>query len=362
MARRQQHMVFAQNRRPHRFRRFFLSLLGILLLLLLIAGTASFIISHRVRLETHRVTVADLPDALNGFSIVQFSDLHGASLGRGQASVANALGRETCSCVVFTGDMLGAGGSVDAMLALLDLDIPAMEDSVPKLYLPGDEDPSYLDATRHGNDTALADWASALQERGVTILDRPFLFTRGARGGSRLWIVPENVLTLGLDSYTQEWTSRLSAMTASGSQPESVRVAEYHIARAAAIRESVADMRQSDILVVVSHRPLTEEYARYLNSGSERGDLFVLRRAALVLSGHLCGGQWRLPGFGPVYVPDYGWFPGTEGISGMGWIGGVPQYISPGLGASGTAYPALPFRIFNPPVVTKLILTNRTGG
>ncbi len=358
MARRQ-HLVFAQNRRPHRIRRFFIRLFLALLIVLLIAATASFIVSHRVRMETLRVTVADLPDDLNGFTILHLSDLHGGRLGRGQSSVGNALGKETCSCVVFTGDMLGPDGDTGALLELLALDVPALAPDVPKLYLPGDEDPPYLDATVHGSASALADWAEALRERGVTILDRPVLFTRGRNGGSRLWIVPENVLTLGLDSYAREWTDRMAAMQSSGSLPESVRVAAYHIERAEAIRQSVADMRENDILVVVSHRPVTEEYARYLNSASSRGDVFVLRRAALVLSGHLCGGQWRLPGLGPVYVPDYGWFPGTEGISGMGWIGGVPQYISPGLGASRTAYPVLPVRVFNPPTATRLVLTNR---
>ncbi len=356
MARRQDRLVFTANRSPHRVRRFFVGLGVFILLLLLIAGALSFITSHRVQLETLRITVSDLPGDLNGFSILHLSDLHGATLGREQAGIGRVTEGVSCSCVVFTGDMLTPEGGTGPMLALLD--VLGQDEGVPKYYFPGDEDPDYLDASLHGNETALADWAFALAERGVTVLDRPVLFTRGQNGRARLWIVPENVLTLGLDSYEHEWRQKRAAMETSGSRPESLRVADYHLTRAAEIRERVADMRDTDILVLVSHRPVTEEYARYLNDGSARGDLFVFRKASAVLSGHLCGGQWLLPGLGPVYVPDYGWFPGAEGISGLNWVAGVPQYISPGLGASARAYPFPPVRVFNPPTVTKIILTN----
>ena len=44
-------------------------------------------------------------------------------------------------------------------------------------------------------------------------------------------------------------------------------------------------------------------------------------------------------------------------ITGMGYLGGVWQHISPGLGPSGL-YPWMPFRLFNSPGATMLVLTS----
>ncbi len=60
-----------------------------------------------------------------------------------------------------------------------------------------------------------------------------------------------------------------------------------------------------------------------------------------------------------MYVPDFGWFPPDSGISGWNWVGGAAQHISPGIGASGS-YPWWErFRLFNPPVITRILLTAR---
>ena len=77
-----------------------------------------------------------------------------------------------------------------------------------------------------------------------------------------------------------------------------------------------------------------------------------------MLAGHYCGGQWRLPGKGAIYVPEYGWFPEDRLIQGLDYLSGLPQYISPGLGAS-DYYPWQRGRVFNSPVVTLITLTAR---
>ena len=60
---------------------------------------------------------------------------------------------------------------------------------------------------------------------------------------------------------------------------------------------------------------------------------------------------------GAVYVPELGFFPQDEKITGMGYLAGVWQHISPGLGA-GTDYPwFMPMRLFNSPGATMLVLT-----
>ncbi len=82
-----------------------------------------------------------------------------------------------------------------------------------------------------------------------------------------------------------------------------------------------------------------------------------------MLAGHYNGGQWRLPFLGAVKVPasagkGSGWFPGDMGVVGLSSYQGIPQYISPGLGASNAiGLPA--FRLFNTPQITQITLTTR---
>ena len=45
-------------------------------------------------------------------------------------------------------------------------------------------------------------------------------------------------------------------------------------------------------------------------------------------------------------------------VQGLSWLGNVPQYISPGLG-SDPHYEYQPGRVYNPPVITKIILTRK---
>ena len=75
-----------------------------------------------------------------------------------------------------------------------------------------------------------------------------------------------------------------------------------------------------------------------------------------MLAGHYNGGQWRLPWGGAVYVPELGWFPEDERVTGLDYLAGIPQHISPGLG-SDPHYTYQPGRLFNPPKLTRIILT-----
>ena len=93
---------------------------------------------------------------------------------------------------------------------------------------------------------------------------------------------------------------------------------------------------------------------------SAKESVFSIRYASLILAGHYNGGQWRIPGAGAVYVPEFGWFPEDRLIRGLSYLGDIPQYISPGLG-SDPHYEYQPGRVYNPPVITKIILTRKSG-
>ncbi len=348
--------VFAEDRSPHRVRRFFSGLLLILLALALLTAAFNFAVTHEAVLETQRVTVPNLPADLEQFSILHLSDLHGAVYGSGQAAIRTLLKDQRLSCCVITGDMLGEDADPGPLLEIVGFLAP----DLVKVYLPGDEDPPYLATTAQAGLSPLTPWAEKLQAAGVILLDRPVLITRGRKDEARLWLIPEELYTLDLGALERTWQGYLDSLTGldglTADQAAVKRASEYQLLRVAEIRESLAQMKETDIQVVVSHAPVSEDYARTLLGWSSREDLFSIRQASLVLAGHFCGGQWRLPWGGAVYVEDFGWFPEDRLITGFSYVSGIPQYISPGLGANHvTSWQ--PFRLFVHPVVTKVVLT-----
>lgn len=335
---------------------FLRGLLMFLLLLVLVVAAGNYIVDNQVRYDNLKVTVTSLPGDLENWSILHFSDLHGRELGKAQSQIKSALGTVRVSSIVFSGDMLGPKGDVTALLDLAAL----LPGDVPKLLLVGDEDDYYLDPTPHGHASALADWALAAQDAGITILDEPILFTRGRDGSARIWFVPEYLYSLDLDSLDRAYRSQLDSLTGSltAEQAARRRVAEYQVERVARIREAKASIKSTDIQIAVTHVPLTKDYVDEMLQTNAKGTVFSLRNVGLVLAGHTCAGQWRLPGVGAVWSPDDGWFPSDDKLTGFGYISGVPQYISPGLSVSGI-YPYFPFRFFNSPTVTYIALTNK---
>ena len=113
-----------------------------------------------------------------------------------------------------------------------------------------------------------------------------------------------------------------------------------------------------DIQIALTHVPLTKEYVEDMVYWSGKEDFFSLRYTSLILAGYYNAGQWRLPGAGPVYVPEKGWFPGDQGITGLEYLAGIPQHISPGMGTS-PQYTWQPGRLFNSPVITRIVLTRK---
>ena len=329
----------------------------LILPILLIAGwLVNFTISSHVTLENTRLRVLNLPDDLENYSILHISDLHGEEYGEKQKAIAMALGETLYSCVVMTGDMLGEKGEIQPLLDLIAL----MPKETPKYYIPGDTDGSMTDNGAHGSLEVFRDWALELQRAGVTLLDRPVMEVRGK---GRIWFVPEELYALDLEGmlavYSKqrnELRERAASLTADDAAR--LRWLEYETERLEATAEMKKTFLETDIQIVLTHTPLTADYVRDMVQWTEKGDAFSLRYASLILAGHYNGGQWRLPWGGAVYVPELGWFPEDELVRGLDYLAGIPQQISPGLG-SDPHYRWQPGRIFNPPVLTRIVLTAR---
>ena len=357
MRREKNHYVFADPKRFGKSHRVRNTVLIVLLLLILAFFISNFVISNRVRVEDMRLTVLNLPVDLEEYSILHISDLHGARYGEEQKAIKTALGNTRYSCVIMTGDMLGEDGDVEPLLELIAL----MPSDTPKYLIPGDMDGAFVDTEAHGSLSPYSDWAVRLADAGVILLDRPVSETRGK---GTIWFVPEEVYMLDLDVTESVYRKQLDAMNQRAASltvddAARIRALEYELQRVEDIRTRKAEIKAEDIQIVLTHTPLTEEYINSMVSWTEKDTVFSIRYANLILAGHYNGGQWRLPGVGAVYVPELGWFPEDSEVQGLSWLGNIPQHISPGLG-SDPHYEYQPGRIYNPPVITRIILTRKS--
>lgn len=352
MARRQQY-IFSDE--PRGGKGLLIGFLVVLAILLAGLFTANLAMTHTVSYTREYVTIANLPTDLDNFTILHLSDLNGHELGDRQSAVKKAIGdRSGYGAVVLSGNMVGETGSVQPMLDLLS-QLPA---STPVLLLPGDGDPALYATAAHASLSAYADWAQQLIDAGVIILDEPYAITAGK---ATIWFTPENLYTMDTVSTEKAWQNQIDVLSAqveplTADQSALKRTAEYQVARMQRIREKIASMKEKDVQVAVSHMPLTKESVAESRAWAV-SKVFSMTNVSLALSGGYCAGQWRIPGVGAVYVPELGFFPADEYITGMGYLAGVWQHISPGLGAS-PDYPwFMPMRLFNSPGAAMLILT-----
>lgn len=352
MARRQQY-IFTQE--EHRGKGLLIGVLVVMAILLAGLFTANLAMTHTVAYTREYVTISHLPTGLDNFTILHLSDLNGAELGDRQSAVKKAIGtRSGYGAVVLSGNMVGESGNVQPVLDLLT-QLPA---GTPVLLLPGDGDPALYATTAHTTLSIYADWAQQLIDAGVIILDEPYAITTGK---ATIWFSPESLYTTDTVSTEKAWQNQIDRLNAQVEpltldQSALKRTAEYQVQRMQRIRETIATIKDSDIQVAVSHMPLTKEAVAESRAWAT-SKVFSMNKVSLILSGGYCGGQWRIPGVGAVYVPELGFFPEDERITGMGYLSGVWQHISPGLGA-GTDYPwFMPFRLFNSPGATMLVLT-----
>ena len=344
-----------RRERKHGFRDGLLIFLPLFAAALLVSN---FIVSNGVRLDKVNLTLLNLPEDLEQYSILHLSDLHGAVYGEHQQAVRSALGSTRYSCVVMTGDMLGPEQDIQPLMDLIAL----MPEGTPKYYIPGDMDGEYLDSGAHGSLSVYTSWAEKLQQAGVTILDRPVAETRGK---GTIWFVPEELYTLDLEGMIRVYQSQLAEMnrritTLTAEDAARRRVLEFEISRMEAIGELREQFKPEDIQIVLTHTPLTQEYVRDMITWGSKEDYFALRYAGLILAGHYNGGQWRLPLRGAVYIPELGWFPEDSRVRGLSFVEGIAQYISPGLG-SDPHYENMPGRIFNAPTVTLITLSRKAS-
>lgn len=358
LARRKNEYLFAPQREKCSHLGAWLVVLALLAALAATVWLTNRGVNQKLSLETEKVHVMGLDKTFEGFTVLHISDLHGSGLADDLSQWKSLLNGKNYHAVVFSGDMVGRDGDDEPLLTLIH-NLNTLREGVPIYFIAGDEDPEPVLSTARGTPKVLASWVEDAQKAGAIYLDAPVSQTVGKK---TVWFSPEYLYDVDVDGLIGALTSQQQSMEAQGTQYEAeggaaYRALGYRIEAYQRTQQALKEMTDTDLQIAVNHVPMETSYIRESIEWADQEKIFNFRNISLLLCGHYCGGQWRLPGGGAIYVPEKGWFPSDDGIRGMQRINSLNQYISPGIGASND-YP-MKGRLFNKPTVTLITFTAR---
>ena len=251
-----------------------------------------------------KISSSHIPAAFSGFRIAQVSDLHNAEFGKNNTELLKLLSESRSDIIVITGDLIDANHT-DVGIAL-----GFAQESVriaPTYYVTGNHE-----AASPQYDTLKA----GLEEAGVIVLEDEAISLE--RNG-------ETITLLGLGD--PDFTVKGDMF---GEVPAMVSTK---------LKNLIGD--ESGYTILLSHRP--ELFETYVDGGID-----------LVFSGHVHGGQFRLPFIGGLVAPKQGLFPKYTG--GAYTEGQTTMVVSRGLGGQ-----EAPIRILNTPELVMLELHTEIG-
>lgn len=254
--------------------------------------------NNDVSFSHYRCENARLPEAFEGYTFLQVSDLHNKSLRRQLPQVLERCEAAGVDAVAVTGDAIDSP-HIENALSLMS----ALSQRYPVYYVPGNHEALIP--------KSYATFKQRLVELGVVLLeDRSVMLTRGEASIALLGLTDPAFDNRGLiHGQTGGFAGRLKALH-----------------------------DPTHYTVLLSHRP--ELFELYAQAGVE-----------LTLSGHEHGGLVRLPRVGALVALNQGLLPQyTEGIH---YQGTSALVISRGLGNS----PFFVSRINNPPELVLVTLT-----
>lgn len=354
--------------REYRIRGRKITFLGFMVIIFITLFLVVLAMNDRsVSVDTESIIITGLPEEFEGFKILHISDLQGKNFGQDQSAISRITQNLSYDAVLITGDMIGENGDPSSFYDLLDV----LSSRKPVYFIAGDNDPSPLLAQARDNSSqtltlnqmVLADWVLGAQERGAIFLNTPQKITKGSRN---IWLIPDLFLNLDIaravellkDEMQQEEESMLIGIDES---KQALPFTSYRYQTLLRAEERLLTYNAQDIIIMLSHEVPTDSQI-FVSQDALSGEELKSYYPApdLILSGHFCGGEWRIPGIGAFHIPSrmsarYGWFPNQKYVSGERSVGGTVVYTSPGLSVSNDTL--LPFRLMNPPKVTLITLT-----
>lgn len=340
----------------------FMAMIAVLIFLIVLAVN-----DRSVNTEYESIIITGLPDDFEGYKILHLSDLQGKNFGQDQSSLSRIIGNLSYDAVVITGDMVGENGDASAFYALLDV----LNSRKPVYFIAGDSDPAPLRSEARDNSSetltlsqmVLADWVLGAQERGAILLNTPMKITKGS---GNIWLLPDTFLNLDIahaaellkEEMEQEKESMLLGITESR---DDLPFTSYRYQMMSKAEQLLQTYSSQDIIIMLAHEVPTDSQIYVSQDSLTQEELKAFFPAPdLLLSGHFCGGEWRIPGLGAFHISSrmsarYGWFPKQSYVEGLRSVGGTMVYTSPGL--SVTDDTLFSFRLMNPPKVTLITLT-----
>lgn len=284
------------------------------LVLLIVIALLLFCSYQNRHLETTYYTykAEQLGADLEGYRIVQISDLHNVKFGKNNQKLVDRIRECEPDMIVLTGDLVDSNHTnVDRAVQFVDEIVKIC----PVYYVTGNHE-YWLEKSEYD------ELMDGLVSAGVVILDNQVVEI--SRGDAKFRLV-------GLDDRSLA-DGTLEALLSD----ESIRNNQ------AEQKEEIADNEDSgekELTVVLAHEP--QYLARYAGTGVD-----------LVLSGHAHGGQFRLPFVGGIVAPDQGFPP--EYTAGEYYMNGTEMIVSRGLGNS-----VIPVRLFNYPEIVCVDLVGK---
>lgn len=248
-----------------------------------------------------QVTCSDLPESFDGYRIAQISDLHNTEFGKDNERLITMLRQTRPDIIVLTGDL------VDSRRTDLDVSIAFAAEAVkiaPTYYVTGNHE-----------ERLLAYWKLrvGLHSVGVTLMEnRAVSLEKDGESITLIGIRDPNNLINAMDNEDDDDDIEV--------QNDATRL----------LLEPLTEELQG-FSILLAHRP------RSL-------DVYAECDVDLVFSGHLHGGQIRLPYIGGLATLLQGFSTGYDG--GLYEKDGTQMIVSRGLGNS-----AFPFRINNKPEI-----------
>ncbi len=234
-----------------------------------------YVQANWLQLTTYQVHVPKLSEELEGFRILQLSDLHSKKFGRGNSRLIQHILKADPDIILMTGDMINA--TDDDGSIVIDF-IQNLKGRYPIFYSLGNHEQLAGQYAKEAGSNKYENYLRVLQEHDVTLLDN-------ARAQITLGNTPIELygFTLPLTYYTGDKVENFLFET-------QIKTVKLH--------EELGTADPEALTILLTHAPkFFEEYAAW--------------GADLVFSGHVHGGLIRIPGIWGLMAPQQGFFPNT---------------------------------------------------